>query len=163
MDRTTDLTDAFVEVKFAEIDIKRTPIIRKSLNPVWNEDFRFEIVHDSSLQNEPLEMKVMDYDQISYNDAIGSVFIDLNPLLTWDSGAQISGWFPIYDTLLGIRGELNAQIKLQFFGNKNPFKDSSAGVQFYTTPSIPFGFQTEHVFGFVSAITNQDDPEYVHL
>jgi hypothetical protein len=160
MDRTSELTDAFVEVKFADLESKRTPIFRKSLNPIWNEDFRFEVVEDSDLQNEPLEIKIMDYDQITYNDAIGTVFIDLNPLLTMDSNAQVSGWFPIYDTLQGIRGELNAQIKLQFFGNINPFKDSSAGVQFYSSPLIPLGYQVVQVLGFVSALENQDDPEY---
>jgi Ca2+-dependent lipid-binding protein len=48
MDRTSDLTgkflsktDAFVEVRFADLEAKKTPIFRKSLNPVWNEDFRF--------------------------------------------------------------------------------------------------------------------------
>jgi hypothetical protein len=82
-------------------------------------------------------------------------------LLTWDSGAQICGWFPIYDTLMGIRGELNAQIKLQFFGNKNPFKLSSAGVQFFTSPCAPPGFQLLSVLGFVSSFNSQDDPEYV--
>jgi hypothetical protein len=122
-----------------------------------------EVVDDSTLQNEPLEIKIMDYDQITYNEAIGTVLIDLNPLLTMDSNAQVSGWFPIYDTLNGIRGELNAQIKLQFFGNMNPFKDSSAGVQFFSTPVVPTGFFVEKILGFVSALDNEDDPEYVFI
>ena len=63
MDRTTELTDAFVEVRFADMDTLRTQICRKTLNPVWNADFRFEVADDSDLQNEPLEIKVMDYDQ----------------------------------------------------------------------------------------------------
>ena len=96
MDRTTDLTDAYVEVKFADFEVLRTQICRKTLDPIWNEDFRFEVSEDSDLQNEPLELKVMDYDQITYNDAIGIVFIDINPLLTWDSSSQITGWFPMY-------------------------------------------------------------------
>ncbi|KAJ1332736.1 hypothetical protein BSLG_008365 [Batrachochytrium salamandrivorans] len=164
MDRTTDLTDAFVEVKFADLGTYRTQIRRRTLNPVWSEDFRFasisEVSDDADLQNEPLELKIMDYDQITYNDAIGTVFIDLNPLLTWDSPAQISGWFPVYDTLLGVRGELNAQVKLQLFGDINPFKDSSAGVQFFTVPTPPPNYQIVSVLGFVSALDNEDDPEY---
>ncbi|KAJ3363981.1 hypothetical protein HDU91_002785 [Kappamyces sp. JEL0680] len=152
MDRTTELTgncdaltkDAFVEVKFADLDTMRTP----------------EVIEDSDLQNEPLEIKVLDYDQITYNDSIGMVLIDLNPLLAWDSSGVISGWFPIYDTLFGIRGELNAQVKIQFFGNINPFKDSSAGVQFFSSPVVPPQFQIVSILGFVSAIQNEDDPEY---
>ncbi|KND04384.1 uncharacterized protein SPPG_00115 [Spizellomyces punctatus DAOM BR117] len=160
MDRATELTDAFVEVKFADYEEYRTQIYRRSLNPIWNEDFRFEVSNDADLQNEPLELKVMDYDQITYNDSIGTVFIDLNPLLTWDSMAQISGWIPIFDTLRGARGELNVQVRLQFFGDVNPFKDSSAGVQFYTMTSLPPNVNVVAVLGFVSALDNEDDPEY---
>ncbi|KAI9103092.1 hypothetical protein DFS34DRAFT_351995 [Phlyctochytrium arcticum] len=160
MDRSTELTDAFVEVKFADYEAYRTQIARRTLNPVWNEDFRFEVTYDADLQNEPLELKVMDYDQITYNDSIGTVMVDLNPLLTWDSMAQISGWIPIFDTLRGVRGELNVQVRLQFFGDVNPFKDSSAGVQFYSTTAVPPTVTIVSILGFVSALDNDDDPEY---
>lgn len=175
-------------------------------------------------------MKVLDYDAISSNDAVGVVYIDLNPLLAWDvralrdggggstalSASQgettavsgedraISGytlvlpsvtlplllllllhelarrlrsrtyfdefnslyghssWFPLYDTLRGIRGEVNVQIKLQFFGDVNPFKESSAGVQIYGTSALPMppGYRVAEVFGFVDVLLNEDDPEY---
>ncbi len=36
----------------------------------------------------------------------------------------------------GIRGSLEVAIKLQFIGNDNPFRDSSAGVQFFTSSSL---------------------------
>ncbi|KAI9007389.1 hypothetical protein BC832DRAFT_610651 [Gaertneriomyces semiglobifer] len=160
MDRATELTDAFVEIKFADYDEYRTQICRRTLNPVWNEDFRFEVSNDADLQNEPLELKIMDYDQITYNDSIGTVFIDLNPLLTWDSTSQISGWIPIFDTLRGVRGELSVQVRLQFFGDINPFKDSSAGVQFHTMTAIPPGLSVASVLGFVNALEVEDDPEY---
>ena len=64
----------------------------------------------------------MDYDTYSANDAIGKVYIDLNPLLltqqqpgpgdqqgngtpgaTPGSGNVMSGWLPVYDTMNGIR------------------------------------------------------------
>ena len=35
-------------------------------------------------QDEPLTIRIMDYDTYSANDAIGKVYIDLNPLL-WPS------------------------------------------------------------------------------
>ncbi|KAJ1547212.1 hypothetical protein HK096_003977, partial [Nowakowskiella sp. JEL0078] len=41
MDRATDLTDAFVEVRFGDYDVYRSQIQRRTLNPVWNEDCRF--------------------------------------------------------------------------------------------------------------------------
>ena len=115
---------------------------------------------DSDLQNEPLELKVLDYDAITADDAVGSVFIDLNPLLCWGSLGLISGWIPIYDSLRGVRGEINVQVKLQFFGDVNPFKDSSAGVQFYAVNTVPASFDAVEMHGFVDAQITEDDPEY---
>ena len=36
------------------------------------------------------------------------------------SSGVIDGWFPLYDTLGGVRGELGLSIKLNFIGDKNP-------------------------------------------
>ncbi|KAI9179317.1 hypothetical protein H9P43_005980 [Blastocladiella emersonii ATCC 22665] len=165
MDRSSELADAYAEVRFGDLDPQRSGIARKTLNPVWNVDFRFEVADDSMLQNEPLEIRVLDYDAITANDAVGSVLIDLDPLLQLDSGvddrvAQISGWFPLYDTLRGIRGEIHVQVRLQFFGDANPFKDSSAGVQFFTSTQVPACFSLDAMTGFVDALVVDDDPEY---
>lgn len=37
MDKASDLTDAYVEVRFADFEAQRTTVCRKTLNPVWNE------------------------------------------------------------------------------------------------------------------------------
>jgi Ca2+-dependent lipid-binding protein len=137
MDRASELTDAYVEVRFGDLETQRTSVCRKSLNPVWNEDFRLEVSDDVMLQDEPLELKVFDYDAISADDSIGTVMLDLNPLLAAESTGQLAGWFPIFDTIRGMRGELNVQAKLQFFGDTNPFKESSAGVKFFCGNGIP--------------------------
>lgn len=44
MDRASDTTDAFVEIKFGSVTHK-TDVCRKSLNPHWNstEWYRFEV------------------------------------------------------------------------------------------------------------------------
>lgn len=43
MDRGSDTTDAFCEVKLADT-VYKTDVFRKSLNPVWNSDwFRFDV------------------------------------------------------------------------------------------------------------------------
>ena len=77
MDRSSDTTDAFAEVKLGDTTYI-TDVYRKSLNPAWNSDwFKFE-VDDLELQDEPLQIRIMDYDTYSANDAIGKVYIDLN-------------------------------------------------------------------------------------
>lgn len=41
-------------------------------------------VDDSELQDEPLQIRIMDHDTYSANDAIGKIYINLNPLLLPD-------------------------------------------------------------------------------
>ena len=105
MDRSSDTTDAFAEVKLGDTTYK-TDVYRKSLNPNWNSEwFRFDVdgnllihcvlrfndslfrlrriiiayhksyktsfITDRDLQDEPLQIRIMDYDTYSANDAIG--------------------------------------------------------------------------------------------
>jgi len=74
----------------------------------------------------------------------------------------IDGWFPLYDTLGGVRGELCLSIKLTFIGDKNPFRDSSAGVQLFPFSTLDpnSGYIIAHVFGFVEELVVADDPEF---
>jgi hypothetical protein len=103
---------------------------------------------------------VWDYDVVSSNDIIGVVYIDLNCLLMEDSAGQIAGWFPIYDNLRGIRGQLSVTTKLEFFVNDNPFKDASSGVQFFSVDT-PFSvYRISHIHGFVEELIVEEDPEY---
>jgi hypothetical protein len=73
---------------------------------------------------------------------------------------MLTGWFPLYDTLRGIQGSLYVVVKLQFIGNDNPFRDSSAGVQFFSSSNLsPSEFIIEDVLGFVTDLVVEDDPE----
>jgi hypothetical protein len=119
----------------------KTKVIRRSTNPVWDEEFRFDVSNDTLLQDEPLIFKVCDSDALSTDDSIGLVYVDLNPVLAQtaftddhdddektDGGqtaASLGGWLPIYDTLGGMRGDLEVYVKLNFIGDVNPFRDSS--------------------------------------
>ncbi|XP_024224160.1 uncharacterized protein LOC100749718 isoform X2 [Bombus impatiens] len=181
MDRSGDTTDAYVELKFGNITFK-TDVCRKSLNPQWNSEwYRFE-VEDSELQDEPLQIRLMDHDTYSANDAIGKVYINLNPLLLpgvpptvkniWtleaamntnagsQSGSVMTGWIPVYDTMHGIRGEVNIIVKVELFSDFNRFRQSSCGVQFFYSPNIPHGYHTQSIHGFVEELVVSDDPEY---
>ena len=75
--------------------------------------------------------RVLDHDTYSSHDSIGKVYIDLNPLLMREHGTMISGWFPIYDTMHGIRGELSVIVKVDLFSDFNKFRQSSCGVHFF--------------------------------
>ncbi|XP_038207192.1 C2 domain-containing protein 5 isoform X6 [Zerene cesonia] len=171
MDRASDTTDAFVEVKFGGVTHK-TDVCRKSLNPQWNstEWYRFE-VDESELQDEPLQLRLMDHDTYSANDAIGKVVISLAPLLAREAnntngiagppgGAVMSGWIPVFDTMHGIRGELNVIVKVELFSDFNKYKTSSCGVQFFHCPMIPPGYRVSAIHGFVEELIVNDDPEY---
>nr|XP_043891382.1 C2 domain-containing protein 5 isoform X6 [Solea senegalensis] len=159
MDRASDLTDAFVEVKFGNTTFK-TDVCPKSLNPQWNSEwFKFE-VDDEDLQDEPLQITVLDHDTYSANDAIGKVYIDIDPLLCSEAASVISGWFPIYDTIHGIRGEINVLVKVELFNDLNRFRQSSCGVKFFCTTSIPRCYRVAMVHGFVEELVVNEDPEY---
>ncbi|KAL9853687.1 C2 domain-containing protein 5 isoform 9-T9 [Geothlypis trichas] len=159
MDRASDLTDAFVEVKFGNTTFK-TDVYPKSLNPQWNSEwFKFE-VDDEELQDEPLQITVLDHDTYSANDAIGKVYIDIDPLLCSEAATVISGWFPIYDTIHGIRGEINVVVKVDLFNDLNRFRQSSCGVKFFCTTSIPRCYRAVVIHGFVEELVVNEDPEY---
>uniref|UniRef100_U5EQC8 Putative ca2+-dependent phospholipid-binding protein n=1 Tax=Corethrella appendiculata TaxID=1370023 RepID=U5EQC8_9DIPT len=170
MDRGSDTTDAYVEIKLGNATYK-TEVCRKSLNPTWNSDwYRFE-VDDAELQDEPLQIRVMDYDMYSANDAIGKVYISLSPLLLPNSdtttqtshtskGSIMSGWIPIYDTMQGVRGEVHLIVKIDLFSDVNKFRQSSCGVQFFHSPNIPYGYYAQAINGFVEELVVNDDPEY---
>ncbi|XP_031239692.1 C2 domain-containing protein 5 isoform X8 [Mastomys coucha] len=159
MDRASDLTDAFVEVEFGKSTFK-TDVYLKSLNPQWNSEwFKFE-VDDEDLQDEPLQITVLDHDTYSANDAIGKVYIDIDPLLYSEAATVISGWFPIYDTIHGIRGEINVVVKVDLFNDLNRFRQSSCGVKFFCTTSIPKCYRAVVIHGFVEELVVNEDPEY---
>jgi hypothetical protein len=48
---------------------------------------------------------------------------------------QLHGWFPIYDTMRGLCGELQVTVYIQHIMDFNPVEDSSIGVQ--VTSKIP--------------------------
>ncbi|KAA0715205.1 C2 domain-containing protein 5 [Triplophysa tibetana] len=159
MDRASDLTDAFVEVKFGNTTFK-TEVYPKSLNPQWNSEwFKFE-VDDEDLQDEPLQITVLDHDTYSANDAIGKVYIDIDPLLCSEAATVISGWLPIYDTIHGIRGEINVLVKVDLFNDLNRFRQSSCGIKFFCTTSVPRCYRALMVHGFVEELVVNEDPEY---
>jgi Ca2+-dependent lipid-binding protein len=56
MDRSSDSSDAFVEVRFGANIYDKTPVCKKSLDPEWNSRFVFEVEEDE-IQEEPLQIR----------------------------------------------------------------------------------------------------------
>ncbi|CAH0479305.1 unnamed protein product [Peronospora belbahrii] len=159
VDRTNKLADAYVCITFASFEA-RSSVMKKTLNPKWDEEFRFDVADDSVLQSQPIEFKLMDHDVYTTDATVGIVYVDLNCLLMRD-GHGIQGWFPVYDTLLGVRCELSLVIRLQYFGDVNPFRESSAGVQFFGLSTLdPSLYRIESMLGFVEELVVHADPEY---
>lgn len=74
-----------------------------------------------------------------------------------DDSAKISGWFPIYDTLKGVQGEINLSVEVKMIKNVDAMAESTVGVQFFTTSTPPY---IERVAGLVGACKIAEDPEY---
>lgn len=175
IDRQTGTTDGFVLVRFAGRE-DQTSVKRKTLTPRWDEDFRFDVQDDATLQNEPLELRVLDSGSFSTNNKIGSCFISLNPLLRKPSKSQggdirdqsftsgLSGWFPVFDTLEGIRGELFATVKVENVADENPYSEASGAVEFFSSSWLdPQTVAVERVMGFVEELVVDSDPEVSFL
>ena len=61
----------------SSLSYQRKTVVKKSINPVWNEEFRFDVADDTLLQDEPLIVTVCN----EHGGALGLVYVDLNPLL----------------------------------------------------------------------------------
>ena len=75
--------------------------------------------------------RLMDYDTYTAHDAIGKVYICLNPLADSGSTNTLDGWFPIFDTLHGVRGEVRVIVKVEIIKDQHRFRQSSCGIRFF--------------------------------
>ena len=73
----------------------------------------------------------------------------------------ISGWFPLYDTINGIRGHLRLSVKLQSFLNQNPQSTSALPVPLHSTSLLsPSLYRLSAIHGHAAHLITSDDPEY---
>ena len=79
--------------------------------------------------------RLMDYDTYTAHNSIGKVYIYLNSLA--DSGSQntLDGWFPIFDTLHGVRGDAHVIVKVEIIKDQHRFGQSSCGIRFFACES----------------------------
>ncbi|VDO26780.1 unnamed protein product [Onchocerca flexuosa] len=160
MDKSNVTTDAFVEVHF-DNEVYKTDVCSKSLSPVWNSDvFVFE-TDEQQLFDNSIQFRVMDYDTYSANDAIGRVFYDANLLVSKircskvDSNSmEFTNWLPIYDSVYGIRGEIQIFISLKLL-----LSSDYEYVRIISASTISSSL-IDDIIGLVSDISTVTDPEY---
>eukprot|EP01059_Diplonema_ambulator_P010954 TRINITY_DN20961_c0_g1_i1.p1 TRINITY_DN20961_c0_g1~~TRINITY_DN20961_c0_g1_i1.p1 ORF type:complete len:1112 (+),score=343.57 TRINITY_DN20961_c0_g1_i1:92-3427(+) len=188
MDTQSHLTDAYVQVKHKE-QSRKTEVVKRTLQPVWDKILEFEIADFEELQEEPVEIRVWDHDTWTADDLIGTVFLDLNTILC-NEETSMAAWFPIFDSMRGLRGELYVSLHIKFmYGAKgaNPFipwipecRDGELETrQEQKMPSIaaetecvmifavsrldPAIYRVERVFGMVEELSLRLDPEHARL
>lgn len=127
----------------------------ESLNPDWHESFSFRNIDDETLQEKYFEITVMDSDRISKDQMIGTVTIDISPLLTSQNEKllkNLDAWYPIYHYNQGLRGYLQVQVKISLIKDKNTAKAiASTEVQFFCAVQPPPA-QVKKVFRFVEEL-----------
>ncbi|KAL9227019.1 hypothetical protein vseg_002766 [Gypsophila vaccaria] len=74
--RDVKTSDPYVIVRLGKQKLK-TRIIRKSLNPVWNEDLTLCVVDE----NEPVKIYVYDHDTFTMDDKMGDAEFELKHLV----------------------------------------------------------------------------------
>eukprot|EP00667_Euglena_gracilis_P001395 EG_transcript_1396 len=185
MDRRSQLADAYVEIRFNE-HAERTPVCRNTLTPTWNHMWTLKVPSLQTLQEDPVEFKVYDYDIFSRDDLIGIVLIDLNIILSDPTGKchMPTSWVPIFDTMRGLRGELELSIRIRFADQRNPFcppllasptehamppaisgtADTGEGVLIFSLSALdPTVYRIEKVAGMVEELLGKADPEHQTL
>ena len=113
------------------------------------------------------QFRLFDYDVLSADDIIGTVYVHCNSL--YEAGEQgkekarrrqIHGWFPVYDTMRGICGELQVTVYIQHIMDFNPVEDSAVGVKVLSSSVPPSNYIVTELFGLVDELLVEDDPEY---
>ncbi|KAI4840453.1 hypothetical protein MKS88_001178 [Plasmodium brasilianum] len=146
----------YIEVTLGETKQRKKFHINRNRNDL-NLSFRLEIADDSELQTCPLKITIDDVENI----ISGYIQIDFSFFYFHDN-LKLEGWFPLYDSLAGLRGELYCSIKWEFFEEKNPYNDNSADVLLLGTTSFPNNspYHIEQIINFAHELKIVNDPEY---
>lgn len=79
-------SDPYVRIRIG-LEVQQTKTIRKSLNPVWNEELHWHARY-CTLREAPLLLEVFDEDQITTDDSLGVAQLDLLPIVDLARSAE---------------------------------------------------------------------------
>eukprot|EP00045_Choanoeca_perplexa_P007401 m.66562 g.66562 ORF g.66562 m.66562 type:complete len:636 (-) comp14062_c0_seq1:135-2042(-) len=74
---------------------QKTKVVKKSLNPEWNEKFTWKFSADTNLNGRYLSVEIWDWDRITRNDFMGAMAFELSELQ--DPDTIKSGYFILLD------------------------------------------------------------------
>jgi len=76
---TNGLSDPYCIVKVYSSPVWRSRVIKKTLNPVWEQSHEFEGYMEDQTRK-PIKIRVYDFDVTSLNDPIGTCLVDISAL-----------------------------------------------------------------------------------
>jgi len=88
-------SDPYVVISYSRKQLGKTKVIKKTLNPTWDETFKFMLEGRSFRPAEDVVLDVFDHDKSSADDPMGQVRLTFRQLA---SGQVIDNWFPVQPT-----------------------------------------------------------------
>ena len=87
--RTGGSTDPFLKLGF-DGDEAQTPVIKKNLDPIWSEIIAMPV--ELIVDGEMLELQCLDHEMLGGGSHVGSVHVELKPLV--EHGHVVRRWYP---------------------------------------------------------------------
>jgi hypothetical protein len=85
-------SDPYVKLSLGRNKLGKTSIIKKTLDPNWgNETFRLSVAPRSLEVTKSIECRIFDYDAMSSDDAMGTVFVPIPRT----RNTNIGKWYPV--------------------------------------------------------------------